>query len=308
MAGRGKLGKQGGHELHPPRQPYDLQQDSRQWWKKDVFAAFNQLLSRPWFHRRWVIQEAAFAENSTIFCGDRQVNIFDFAHAVGVVRLKMDRELRSAGDTSWLRDEFLSNFRDSPATRLLDIIGAAFLQRSQSVVLRDHPLLSLETLADLSSFCEAKKPHDAIFARGRINLRMLVKYMQELEEWDKHYYEGLSPALIRTPFADTERWGADDGIEGLKSSSASVPKTTVASRKEYGPPVLQNYVTDKGWVSLSILLQCPEIQIGRIRFMQKSRRPFMLQAVDLWPDADERIEAEEYGPKTEEEVRMEIER
>ncbi|KAK1750076.1 heterokaryon incompatibility protein-domain-containing protein [Echria macrotheca] len=143
---------------------HDLQQDGRQWWRKDVFAAFNQLLARPWFRRRWVIQEAAFAGDSIIFCGDRQVEMSDFAHAVGVVRRKVDREFSSADDRCRLRDQFLSNFRDSPATRLLDIIGTAFLQRSQGVVLRDRPLLSLETLVELSSFCETKKPHDAIFA------------------------------------------------------------------------------------------------------------------------------------------------
>jgi len=75
---------------------------------------------------RWVIQEAAFAENSVIFCGDRRVEMSDFAHAVGVVRWEADRELQPADDASRLRDQFLSNFRDSPATRLLDIIGTAF--------------------------------------------------------------------------------------------------------------------------------------------------------------------------------------
>jgi hypothetical protein len=144
--------------------------------------------------------------------------------------------------------------------------------------------------------------------RGRINQKVLVDYIKEREEWDKKHYAGLSPALIRALFADTERRGADDGTEGISSSSASVPETTVASRKEDGSPVLRQYVTDEGWVSLFLLLRRPEIEAGRMHFMQDPRRPFMLQAVDPWSDAYERVEVEEYGPKTEEEASMEIER
>ncbi|KAK3359525.1 hypothetical protein B0T25DRAFT_100945 [Lasiosphaeria hispida] len=144
--------------------------------------------------------------------------------------------------------------------------------------------------------------------RGRINEKVLVEYIKEREEWDKKHSGGFSPALIRALFANTERRGADDGTEGIASSSASVPETTVASRKEDGSPVLREYEIDEGWVSLFFLLRLPEIGAGRIHFMQDPRRPFMLQAVDPWPDAYERVEAEEYGPKTEEEVSMEIER
>ncbi|KAK0745758.1 hypothetical protein B0T18DRAFT_488480 [Schizothecium vesticola] len=137
--------------------------------------------------------------------------------------------------------------------------------------------------------------------RGRINEKVLVEYVKEREEWDMKHYGGFSRALIRALFADTERRGADDGAEGIASSSASVPETTVASRKEDGSPVLREYVMNEGWVSLFLLLQLPEIEGGRMQFMQDPRRPFVLQAVDPWPDANERVGAEEYGPKTEEE-------
>lgn len=143
---------------------------------------------------------------------------------------------------------------------------------------------------------------------GRINEKVLVEYIREREEWDKNHPGGLSLALIRAAFAATERRGADDGSEGTASSSASGPETTVASRNEDGPPILRDHVIDGGWVSLFVLLRRPEIKAGRMHFMQDPRRPFMFQTVDPWPDAYERVEAKEYGPKTEEEVRVEVER
>jgi len=144
--------------------------------------------------------------------------------------------------------------------------------------------------------------------RGRINEKVLVEYIKEREEWDEKHYGGLSPALIRALFADTERRHAGDGVEGIASSSASVPETAVVSWKEDGSPILRDYSTDENWVNLFSLLRLPEIGAGRMDFMQDPRRPFMFQAVDPWPDAYERVEAEGYGLKTEEEVSMEIER
>jgi hypothetical protein len=144
--------------------------------------------------------------------------------------------------------------------------------------------------------------------RGRINEKVLVEYIKEREEWnEKHHYGGLSPALIRALFASPERRSADDGTEGISSSSALAPEATVASREEDGSPVLRDYVTDEGWVSLFFLLRLPGIWAGRMQFMQDPRQPFRIQAVDPWPDAYERVEAVQYGPKTEEEASMEIE-
>jgi hypothetical protein len=134
------------------------------WWKKDEFAAFNHILDRPWFRRRWVIQEAAYSANAFIYCGDRQVKLDDFACAVRLVRQKLHDTPFSVDKMNGYSDDFLGNFRDSPATRLLDIIGAAFHRSAEGAILRSCRRLSLETLVDLSSFCETKKPQDAVFA------------------------------------------------------------------------------------------------------------------------------------------------
>jgi hypothetical protein len=134
------------------------------WWKKDHFTAFNHILERPWFRRRWVIQEAAYSVNSVIFCGDCRVNMNDFVCAVRLVRQKLHNTQLFLDKEDGYSYNFLTNFRDSPATRVLDIIWAAFHRSDEGEVLRSRRRLSLETLVDLSSFCETKNPVDAVFA------------------------------------------------------------------------------------------------------------------------------------------------
>lgn len=129
------------------------------WWEKDEFVAFNHILDRPWFRRRWVIQEAAYSTNSVVFCGDRLVKLDDFTCAVRLVRQRLHDIPLSVDEVKGYSNDFLANFHDSPATRLLDIIGTAFHRSVEGTMLRNRRRLSLEMLVDLSSFCETKKPH-----------------------------------------------------------------------------------------------------------------------------------------------------
>jgi hypothetical protein len=133
------------------------------WWEKPDFISFDRILARAWFRRRWVIQEAAVSTNSVILCGDRKVNMNHFTRAVSMVRTKLgtiSRSFSTAGK-NMLHKGFLANFRDSPATRLLDIIKDVFDRSNEAIPSRR---LSLETLVDLSTFCETTDQRDTIFA------------------------------------------------------------------------------------------------------------------------------------------------
>jgi hypothetical protein len=88
----------------------------------------------------------------------------DFASAVGLVRQKLHDIPSSVHEGNHYSDDLLAHFRDSPATRLLDIIGAVFHRSPEGAILRSHRRLSLERLVDLGSFSEVTKPQDAIFA------------------------------------------------------------------------------------------------------------------------------------------------
>jgi heterokaryon incompatibility protein (HET) len=125
------------------------------WWQDYGFVALAQILERPWFRRRWVLQEAALSSNTTIYCGDRQVYMSTFSDAVNLVRAKLskttplDMQMNQSSPFA-----FLANFRDSPAVRLLDIIETIF-RRSK---------LPLETLVDLARFSDTTDHRDTIFS------------------------------------------------------------------------------------------------------------------------------------------------
>jgi hypothetical protein len=54
------------------------------------WAALSSLMRRPWFGRRWVVQEIALAKNSTIHCGKDTVSWSDFADAVALFETRSD--------------------------------------------------------------------------------------------------------------------------------------------------------------------------------------------------------------------------
>lgn len=50
---------------------------SEEMWNEQVahsWVAFAKILTRPWFRRRWVIQEMASSRNASVQCGSRSVN------------------------------------------------------------------------------------------------------------------------------------------------------------------------------------------------------------------------------------------
>lgn len=127
------------------------------WWSEPGFLSFDHLLERPWFRRRWVVQEAALAANSVVFCGGSQVDMKSFSFAVQTVRAKIKGISASVNITT-----HLNNFLDSPATRLLDLIQGVF-DRTNGVD-RQVCKFSLETLVELATFTEVTDQRDSIFA------------------------------------------------------------------------------------------------------------------------------------------------
>ncbi|KAI4664453.1 uncharacterized protein J4E88_010705 [Alternaria novae-zelandiae] len=64
----------------PHLQSFDTLCDSSDASKK--WLAFLELMQRPWFSRRWVIQELALARSTTIYCGGDKISWENFAIAV----------------------------------------------------------------------------------------------------------------------------------------------------------------------------------------------------------------------------------
>ncbi|KIW14239.1 hypothetical protein PV08_07021 [Exophiala spinifera] len=151
------------------------------WWEQYGFTALAQILERPWFRRGWVFQELAFSTHSTIYCGDRQVYMDHFIMAIDSVRAGLSTMQPSFIQTpNKMRTSILTNFRDSPAVKLLDTIEGAFSKTTKGDVL--HRNMSLETLVDLSTFSETTDERDAIYAF--LNLANDISSLSEPDQSD----------------------------------------------------------------------------------------------------------------------------
>jgi hypothetical protein len=140
----------------------DFQWDGS-WWEQYGFITLARILERPWFRRGWVLQEAAFSTNSTIYCGDRQVHMDNFVMAIDLVRARLSSILPSSSRTgNTVRTEILASFHDSPAIRLLDTIEGVFRKSAGGHIL--HRRMSLETLVDLGTSSETTDQRDTIYA------------------------------------------------------------------------------------------------------------------------------------------------
>jgi hypothetical protein len=128
-----------------------------QWWEDYGVKSLSLLLDRSWFRRGWVLQEAAFSTISIIQCGDRQVQMDNFAETLRCIRAKINTEPRFAGLVeNRTRFATLSNFVDSPAMRLVDMLPA----QGETLDLR----MSLETLVYHTTCSETSNERDTIYA------------------------------------------------------------------------------------------------------------------------------------------------
>ena len=124
--------------------------------------ALLRLLQRPWFKRRWVIQEVALARDVTVRCGRHTVSwdclstmISMFTCQGGEVREKT----KSSGMLN-THPDFVGAFRDLPAVRLFEVTSN-LLRRDR---LNVRPLLSLETLVSSLQHFESSNFHDTFYA------------------------------------------------------------------------------------------------------------------------------------------------
>jgi Heterokaryon incompatibility protein (HET) len=140
----------------------DFQWDVR-WWEQYDFTALALVLERPWFRRGWVLQEAAFAKNSIIHCGDRHVHMDRFVLAIDSVRARLSTiQPSSTREVNTMQTTILANFHESPAVRLLDTIEGSFRKSAEGDILDGK--MSLETLVDLSTYSETTDQRDTIYA------------------------------------------------------------------------------------------------------------------------------------------------
>lgn len=158
------------------------------------WEALSNLMKRPWFSRRWVIQELAMARSASIHCGSASINWGDFADAVAIFVAKFDN-IKDVSRTS-KEHMILDDLGD------VAVLGANVLVNANSNLFRRSSMggdslvrvASLETLmATLSSF-EATDSRDAVYA--------LLSIAKEFAPINASYNK---PALIQADYSKSTK-------------------------------------------------------------------------------------------------------
>ena len=126
--------------------------------------SFFNLLHRPWFSRRWVIQEIAFAQTVWVYCGSKKVLWDEFVYAVSLFS-SMHKDILRLFQSSRKRPfrmNYLDNINELGAVRLIKTYNNLF-RKSDDRGGRTR-LLNLEQLVSRLPAFEASVPHDIIFA------------------------------------------------------------------------------------------------------------------------------------------------
>lgn len=126
--------------------------------------AFSLLMRRPWFSRRWIVQEIALARTATLHCGEEQVKWTEFADAVSLFISRHDdiRKLFRGSSEHGYPADFLGEVEELGANRLVDAACNLFRKADDGTVM-EH-LMSLEALMSTMSVFEASDFHDTVYA------------------------------------------------------------------------------------------------------------------------------------------------
>jgi hypothetical protein len=128
------------------------------------WLAFIGLLRRPWFNRRWIVQEIDLAKIATVHCGASTMPWQSFANVVALFTSK-NQDLRRLFQKSAEFDHHPDLFGEVEALGANDLVNAAqnLVMKSEDGVVMELQY-SLEALMSLLTVFEASEPHDAVYA------------------------------------------------------------------------------------------------------------------------------------------------
>jgi hypothetical protein len=128
--------------------------------------ALISLMNRPWFSRRWVVQEIVLAGQAMLQCGPEYIEWQEFADAVALfveVETATHRlsEVMKKHPEFYHIPDFFGDVRSLGATLLVEATSNLFRKTKDG---KREPLLSLEYLVSSLSVFDATEPRDTIFA------------------------------------------------------------------------------------------------------------------------------------------------
>jgi Heterokaryon incompatibility protein (HET) len=128
------------------------------------WAALFDLMRRPWFTRRWVVQEIALARVATVHCGRQIVPWREFRDAVSlfVSRYSDLKKLFQGSKRYNHHPDYLGDITALGANRLCQQASNVFRRADEGGT--QAPLMSLEALVSNLSAFEATEPRDVIYS------------------------------------------------------------------------------------------------------------------------------------------------
>jgi hypothetical protein len=137
-------------------------------FKAEEWHAFSELIRRPWFNRRWIVQEVAMAKRATMHCGEGTVSWTNFKDAVALFSSRQEhlRHLFQSSRRFAHHPDFLGDIKELGANRLVFATDSMFRKSDEGKIL-EH-LFSLETIMSSLSAFEASDPRDILYAVIRL--------------------------------------------------------------------------------------------------------------------------------------------
>jgi hypothetical protein len=115
------------------------------------WAALLELMQRPWFTRRWVVQEIALARDARIYCGSDRISWKDFATAVELF-VQVEASTHRLSKAARLYSSLLSN---GQVHEVVDAIEHAYAAGASLLVNATQRLSQLHEMNE----AEALQPH-----------------------------------------------------------------------------------------------------------------------------------------------------
>ncbi|KAJ2971076.1 hypothetical protein NUW58_g9518 [Xylaria curta] len=199
--------------------------NTRAEWK-----ALTELIKRPWFTRRWIIQEIALARDAFLLCGQKKIRWVDFADAISLFnevetgtkslseQMKGDKALKHVPD-------FFGHVPALSATQLVEVTNNLFWRVSKD---EREAKNNLEYLISIFTAFKASEPRDTVYA-----LLAVAKDTVPRVHYDEHPVIKSSAELAVSNF--------------VKNLTKKVEIVSKPYNVDYGLPLSDVYVQFVEW-------------------------------------------------------------
>lgn len=128
------------------------------------WAALSALMRRPWFSRRWIIQEIALAREAIVHCGSREIPWRDFASAISMLSRRQPqlRQLFRESPGYGHHPDYLGDLSELGAVKLAELSDNICRKLEDGTI--TEKMFSLEALVSSLTSFEASDPHDILYA------------------------------------------------------------------------------------------------------------------------------------------------